>query len=69
MDVIIVNLTTSDVKDIGFNIIKVIVPELIPLHSNHDFPFKGSKRLVEVPKKWGKKLEEKELNLFPHPFP
>lgn len=69
MDVIIVNLTTSDVKDIGFNVVKVIVPQLIPLHGNHNFPFKGSKRLVEVPKKWGKKLAEKELNLFPHPFP
>jgi len=69
MDVIIIDLTTQDVRDEGFYVVKVIVPELIPLHGNHNFPFKGSKRLVEVPKKWGKNLRREELNPFPHPFP
>ena len=70
MDVIVVDLTTSDVKSLGFFVVKVIVPQLIPLHGNYNFPFKGSKRLLEVPKKiWAIDLRYENLNPYPHPFP
>jgi ribosomal protein S12 methylthiotransferase accessory factor len=66
-DVIVVNLTTPDIEDIGLHVVRVIVPGFIPLHGNHLYPFLGGKRLYEVPKKLG--YNSQKLNPYPHPFP
>lgn len=68
-DVIFRDLTTCDVKDTGFRVVRVIIPGLIPLHGDHKFPFLGGERIYEVPVKLGSKkyVSEHSLNSYPHP--
>jgi ribosomal protein S12 methylthiotransferase accessory factor len=70
-DVIVVNLTTEDVKDLGFFVVKVIIPQLQPMNGDHNYRFLGGKRLCEYKKLLEHKdIETKkvDLNPFPHPF-
>lgn len=62
MDVIAVDLTTSDVRELGFYTVRVIVPQLQPLNGDYRFRVLGGKRLHEY-------RNFKEFNPFPHPFP
>ena len=61
-------LTTSDIKNTGINVVKVIAPGLIDLNKSHIYPRLGAKRFYEVPKKLNIKCE-KDLYALPHPFP
>lgn len=70
-EVIYVDLTTPDIKELGYTVVKVIVPGLIPLHGDNR-PFLGSNRLYTLPQLLGydnKKRDESDLNQAPHPFP
>jgi ribosomal protein S12 methylthiotransferase accessory factor len=52
---------------LGYHVVKVLIPELLPLHlSEHMAPL-GGKRLKEVPERLGYK--NAKLNPLPHPFP
>jgi len=71
-DIIIVDLTTRDVKEIGLRVVKVLIPGLQPLNGCFHERFLGVKRLYEFPRKAGyvkKKISIKDLNPFPHPYP
>jgi ribosomal protein S12 methylthiotransferase accessory factor len=71
-DVLVVDLTTRDVEEVGFRVVRVIVPGLQPLHGDHRFPFLGGRRLYEVPRILGytaQDTEEEGLSRWPHPFP
>jgi ribosomal protein S12 methylthiotransferase accessory factor len=71
-DVVGVDVTTPDINEVGFKVVRVIVPELQPMDINHQYPHLGGRRLYEVPFKLGlvaKPREESELNADPHPFP
>lgn len=71
MDVIYIDITPSDVKKEGFVVLRVIIPEMEPLHLDESFKFLGNKRLYDVPIKLGfidKKSNENNLNTVPHPF-
>jgi len=59
-EVIVADITTPEIADVGFSVVRVIVPGLVPLHGNHLRPFLGVRRLVDVPY---------PLNPTPHPFP
>lgn len=63
-----VELTTPEIKKIGLRCVRVVIPELQPLHLDESIPCFGGKRLKEVPLKLGYKPAE-ELNKEPHPFP
>ncbi len=64
------DLTTPDIRQLGFFSIKVFIPQLIQLSGAYPFYFLGGDRLYSVPKKLGyKTLEYHELNKYPHPFP
>ena len=70
LEVIVVDLTTSDVEGLGFKVVKVLIPGMQPI----DFgPWQrlGGPRLYEVPARLGYSAASgpQELNLFPHPFP
>ncbi|MFW9940482.1 MAG: YcaO-like family protein [Candidatus Thorarchaeota archaeon] len=72
LDVIVIDLTTRDVKEVGFSVVRVIIPGLHPLHGNHQFRFLGGNRLYNVPRILGytqKDTTEEELYAWPHPFP
>lgn len=71
-DVIVVDVTTPDVAEVGFRVVHVLVPGLQPLDMNHNWRYLGGKRLYEVPVRMGfadRTKSEEELNCIPHPFP
>jgi hypothetical protein len=59
-DVLVVDLTTREVAEVGFRVARVLIPGLQPLHEGHRFRFLGGKRLYQVPR--SKKLEEVGFN-------
>lgn len=63
-----VELTTPEIKDLGFRCAKVVIPELQPMHLDESIPYFGGKRLKEVPERRGY-MPAEELNKEPHPFP
>ncbi len=67
-ETIVVDLTTPDIGDVGLYAVRVMVPGLVPLHGNHNYPFLGSRRLEEVPKIIGRECAD-GINPYPHPFP
>jgi ribosomal protein S12 methylthiotransferase accessory factor len=71
--VIVTDITTPDIADVGLSVVRVIVPGLVPLHGVHPRPFLGARRLFEVPLRlgWDRRgwSPESGLNPFPHPFP
>jgi ribosomal protein S12 methylthiotransferase accessory factor len=71
-DVLVVDLTTREVAELGFCVTRVLIPGLQPLHGDHRFRFLGGKRLYQVPRILGyteQDTAEQELYPWPHPFP
>jgi len=71
-DVLVVDLTTPDVRELGLHVVRVLIPGLQPLHGDHCYPFLGGKRLYEVPCRLGLRnnpLREDKVFKLPHPFP
>lgn len=72
LDVIVVNVTQPDVEELGFSVVKVLVPGLVDINADHNYPLLGGKRLYTVPWILGftdHEVQENELNPIPHPFP
>lgn len=71
-DVVAVDVTTCDVNDVGFNVVRVVVPELVPMDIDHRHQHLGGRRLYDVPFRLGRVPRPRtahELNPYPHPFP
>ncbi|MDL1913114.1 MAG: hypothetical protein FDW93_01095 [Bergeyella sp.] len=69
-NVLFKDITTPDIRQLGFYSIKIFIPQLTQLAGSYPFYFLGGKRLYEVPNILGIKSKEyEELNKFPHPFP
>jgi ribosomal protein S12 methylthiotransferase accessory factor len=72
-EVVVVDITTPDIRDLGLRVVRVLATRLVPLHGNHNKPFLGSRRLYEVPEKlgWARRGWDPaaSLNPDPHPFP
>jgi len=72
LDVIVVDLTQPDVAELGFTVVKVLVPGLIDINADHNYPLLGGHRLYALPRLLGytdRDVTEAELNRIPHPFP
>jgi len=69
-NILAVNMTSPDVLKLSsFKIVKILIPELVPLYLNEHYKYLGSERIYTVPEKLGySPLCEKELNKIPHPF-
>lgn len=68
-NVYFMEVTTPEVKNAGFIVVKVIIPELQPLYLDDRFPYLGGERLSTVPAKLGfKNIHKTNLNKLPHPF-
>lgn len=70
-DVVAVDLTTREVADLGVAVVKIVVPEAVPINPDHRFPPLGHRRLYEVPRRLGYRKTDStvaELNPMPHPF-
>jgi ribosomal protein S12 methylthiotransferase accessory factor len=71
VDVIVKELTTSDISDLGLSVFRVIITEFQPIHFGYDEPRLGGKRLFQLPRRLGfstRTLQAKDLNVFPHPL-
>ncbi len=72
LDIISFDLTTLDIDEVGFKVVRSVIPGMQPLDINHSRRYEGGKRLFDVPVQMGileKPHSARELNPFPHPFP
>jgi ribosomal protein S12 methylthiotransferase accessory factor len=69
--VLIADLTTSDVKDLGLFVLHALIPGFHPLYMGYPIRSLGGKRLWTVPQKLGYKGINLETgdNPYPHPYP
>lgn len=69
-EVVYVDMTIPEVEELGFKVVKVLIPEMVPLWRDERYPYLKVKRLYDVPKKLG--YETKPMtseNVFSvHPF-
>lgn len=69
-DVLVKDITTPEINDLGFYSVKVIIPQMILLGGAYSNYFLGGKRLYEIPGYLGVVANDFDnLNKFPHPFP
>jgi ribosomal protein S12 methylthiotransferase accessory factor len=72
LEVIVVDVTTADVEELGFKVVKVLIPGMQPVDFGVQWPHVGGRRLYEAPRRMGYqqfRTQPQELNRFPHPFP
>lgn len=72
MEVLAYDLTTPDLDEAGFKIVRSMIPGMLSLDTNHTCRYLGGKRLYDIPVESGKlkkKNTETSLNPFPHMFP
>ena len=62
------DLTTSDAEDVG-RVVKVIVPEMVPLSPDHSIRWLGTRRLLQRGSINTTTATVSQFNPFPHPFP
>jgi ribosomal protein S12 methylthiotransferase accessory factor len=69
--VLIADLTTPDVAELGLHVVHAIVPGFHPLHLGHSLRALGGYRLWELPHKMGYRgiTPERGDNPHPHPYP
>jgi ribosomal protein S12 methylthiotransferase accessory factor len=71
LDPIVVDLTTPDIDDVGFKVVRGMIPGMQPLDVDHRFRHLGGKRLTCAPAdlRVAPARVTAGLNPFPHPFP
>jgi ribosomal protein S12 methylthiotransferase accessory factor len=69
--VLMSDLTSPDVRELGLSVVRVIVPGLHPLFMGHRIRALGGRRLWEVPAQLGYEGISRETgdNPSPHPYP
>ena len=70
-EVMIVDLTTPDVSECGYCVLKVLIPSMQQLEGDHNHRMLGGPRIYQVPAKVGysTKCSFDTLNPDPHPYP
>ncbi|MCI0391367.1 MAG: YcaO-like family protein [Acidobacteria bacterium] len=71
LEAIVVDLTTEDIAEMGFHVVRVLAPGTIGLNADHQLRFLGGGRLYSAPVDMGyrsRKAAEDDLNPYPHPF-
>lgn len=72
LDVLALDLTTTDVHEAGYRVARTIVPQLQPLDADHRLRFLGGRRLYEAPVRMGYRTAPStvaDFNPVPHPYP
>lgn len=71
-DALTISLTTREIQSMGLHVVKVMVPQAVPLNPHHLAPWLGHDRIFEVPVRLGYRSSRpalSDLNLdYPHPF-
>lgn len=69
-NVLFKDITTPDIRQIGYYSIKIFIPQLLQMSGTYSLYFLGGDRLYSVPEIMGYKSHNFEnLNHYPHPFP
>ncbi|MFD8230195.1 YcaO-like family protein [Streptomyces massasporeus] len=69
MEVVAVEVTTDEARDLGLSAVRVFVPQLVPLSFRHDGRFLGHPRLRDAPERLGyPQCVGEEINPLPQPF-
>jgi ribosomal protein S12 methylthiotransferase accessory factor len=65
------DVTTPDVRELGFSVVRAVLPGYHPLALGFAFRARGGRRLYEVPQRLGHKgiTRERGENPIPHPYP
>lgn len=72
LEVVVVELTTPDINELGLRVVKVLIPGMQPIDFGAHWPHLGGPRVYESPVRMGYRTtpaQPWELNLSPHPFP
>jgi len=66
-----IDLTTPDVLDCGYHVVKMFIPKLQAMEGEHSHRLLGGTRLYEVPTRLGYPIHREitDLNPYPHPYP
>lgn len=68
-DVVVVDLTTDEARQVGATVVRVLVPQLMPLSFAHRARYLGHPRLYRAPAAMGLTVhDEVDINPFPQPF-
>jgi len=68
-EVIAVDITTDEARQVGMHVVKVLVPEAMPLSFVHNARYLGTRRLYDVPRFMGHTVyDEAHLNHEYQPF-
>lgn len=68
--VFFIDLATAPIKKTGLSVVKVLIPELLPLYHDERYPYKNNERLYNVPIKLQMRkarIREEEIEAS-HPF-
>jgi ribosomal protein S12 methylthiotransferase accessory factor len=69
MDVLAVEMTTAEAASVGFRVVRVIIPQLMPLAFTHRARYLAHRRLYEGPAAMGYPVHpESCINPLPQPF-
>lgn len=69
-NVLFKDITTPDIRQIGYYSVKIYIPQLLQMGGSYSWYFLGGERLYSVPQKLGYKCNDFDhLNKYPHPFP
>ena len=70
LDAFWVDVTTEDVAEFGFHVVRTVMPGLQPLDNDHRYRYVGGSRPFTVPRALGfGSPTEATINPDPHPFP
>lgn len=70
-EIVYVDITAPEVRKYGVKVVKVIIPQLQPLHLDEKYPYLTFSRMYNAPVNMGLFSKSKsldELNNIPHPF-
>jgi ribosomal protein S12 methylthiotransferase accessory factor len=69
--VLVVDVTSTDIKSLGMVVVRAIIPGYHPLFWNHKYRALGGSRLRTLPRLFqsGDGVPEPRHNPFPHPYP
>jgi ribosomal protein S12 methylthiotransferase accessory factor len=68
MEAIAVDLTTEELRDVGLWVVRVVIPELVPISFVHRARYLGTPRIYEYWQQFGRGIAREE-NINPGPMP
>ncbi|MFD4532217.1 YcaO-like family protein [Kitasatospora sp. NPDC058397] len=68
-EVVVVDITTDEARQVGATVVRVLVPQLMPLSFAHRARYLAHPRLYQAPRAMGHPVHaEKDINPVPQPF-